>query len=193
MKKLRVRSRPEPPEQGLVVGVVTKPHGVRGELRVRPYDQSSDTLGSVEEVTLEREGKPQTFRIESARRDRKWFIVHLEGVDTRSAAEELRSAEVMVTRDQLPELQPDEFYLADCIGCRAVDGSGEPVGMVEGVEENPAHEQLVISSRGQELLLPCVPRFVKDVRLDTRQVIVEVPEGLPWSRKGSGPGKGDNR
>lgn len=100
------------------------------------------------------------------------LAVLLEGLRTPEQAAALTDSEIRLPRSELPAPGPGECYLADLIGCDAVDRDGEPLGRVEGFLELPAHPVLVV--RGErERLVPLVPDRLVKVEIDARRVTLD--------------------
>jgi 16S rRNA processing protein RimM len=169
----------------LSIGLVTRPHGVNGEVRLRLHNAASTALDEVDEVYLAlpgAAGEPHRYNVEGARYVEGGALCELEGVADRDQADLLRGAEVCVLRDQLAPLGDGEFYLGDLEGCAVVTRDGTAFGVVHQVQELGAHDTLVIHDGEIERLLPYVPQFVVDVDLQARRVVVDPPEGLPEER-----------
>ncbi len=169
----------------LEVGVVAGAHGLRGAVRIRLYDPNSDALTIGRWVELVRgESSLGRFEVRSAAPvpgDTGRVRVELAGVGDRDAAEMLRGAAVKIEREALTALAPDEFYVADTIGRRVIDGAGRELGTVVGVTSNGAQDLLEIRfrdrrGRAQTWLLPVLPVYIRDV--DTTGVRVELPDGM---------------
>jgi 16S rRNA processing protein RimM len=111
--------------------------------------------------------------ITSARPHRDRWLVRFEGVDDRTAAEQLLG--VVLAGEPLGALPDDEHWVHELIGAAVVDRAGESLGRVVAVEANPAHDILVLDDG---VLVPLV--FVVDDRLEERPglVVVDVPPGL---------------
>src|SRR5687767_1184159 len=108
-------------ERLVALGVVARPHGVRGELRVHLYNPESDLLLGRSRVMLSHRGETREREILEARRHGEALLVTLEGVASREAADALRGAELAVPRDELPPLGEGEHYHVDLIGLEARD------------------------------------------------------------------------
>ena len=169
----------------LAIGILTRPHGVLGEVRLRLHDADSIALEQVDAVHLElpgAPGEPRRYAIAAARYVDGGILCELEGVEGRDAAALLRGAEVLVERSALAPLPDGEFYLGDLEGCAVVTRAGQPYGVVHEVQALGAHDTLVIHDGDIERLLPYVPEFVVDVDLEGRRVVVDPPEGMPEAR-----------
>lgn len=139
-------------EDTLEIGVVTKPHGIRGELKVKLHFEGSDALQVASKVALRHEdGRVSWHALEHARAAGKGVLVALEGVATCNDAETLRGAKVLVLRSDLPPLEEGEYYLADLIGCAVFLGE-ERLGTVREVRPDPSVDTLVIEAPDGALL-----------------------------------------
>ncbi len=124
---------------------------------------------------------PEPVRIESVRFHSGYALLRLEGVDSVEAAERYRGCLFGFPPDQLPASDPDSYYHHQLEGLRVVTVQGVLLGVIERIEENPAHEQLVVRPPEPESRLfriPMVQAFVRTVDLEAGQVTVEIPDGL---------------
>ena len=101
------------------LGKITKPHGLRGEVKLRLHWDQSDSLGSLRSIhVVDGSGRRTTYAVDAARRVGKGYLLKLRGVDDCDAAEGLRDCRVEASRDELPALEPGEYYLCDLVGLR---------------------------------------------------------------------------
>lgn len=180
-----------PPDEHLEVGYVCGVHGVRGAILVQLHDPRSEALSSASTLILR---SPDDAAVERAYRVRaktsvpsrsgRWRV-ELHEIDDRDRAEALRGSTLLVSREALPPLEEDEYYLADLMGREVVreDAPGhlQGLGVVVGLMSNGAQDLLEIewidpSGRAQRWLLPALPGFVLDV--DPQRVRVDVPHGM---------------
>lgn len=165
----------------VVLGRLTKPHGVKGELRVDYYADSADLL---EKPLMLRAGRfaPRPVRIREWHLWKDQLILSIEGCNDRSAAEQLRGQELLIDASFLPEAEDDEPYLRDLIGLSVRLADGTVVGELEDVDFPAGQEMWVIrtpeSEGGYEILFPAVPEFVLDIDLDAGSATIAPPEGL---------------
>jgi 16S rRNA processing protein RimM len=137
-------------ERRIALAAVAGAHGVKGELRLKLFSESVESLSRHEKLFV---GGVER-RLLSIR-DAKTPVARIEGVDDRSAAEALRGALVEVDRSALPSLEEGEYYHADLIGLPAVDSDGKPVGTVVAVENYGAGDLLEIEpAEGKRALIP---------------------------------------
>jgi 16S rRNA processing protein RimM len=138
-------------ERRIALAAVAGAHGVKGELRLKLFSDSADSLAAHETVYV---GGVQR-RLLFVRAGGKTAVARLEGVSDRSAAEGLRGALVEVDRAALPPLDEGEYYHADLIGLPCEDREGRRIGTVVAVENYGAGDLLEIEAAdGKHSLIP---------------------------------------
>ncbi len=105
------------------------------------------------------------------------LLVKFEGIDTRSAAEELRGP-VYITEEQQRRLTGDQYWQHELVGCAVVTGSGDEVGEVSSVVGGPVQDLLSVEHDGRTYLVPLVKEIVVQVDLEARRVTIDPPDGL---------------
>ena len=153
----------------LAVGRVARAHGLRGRVLLAPYNADSSGLERIRRLWL----SGREYAVARAERVNLGYLVALEGVTDRDAAEALRGQEVMVDRRELPPPGEDEMYAVDLIGYTVADAQGRVRGVVEGIEEAGAQDLLVLEGGA---LVPL--GLVQEVAPEARRIVIEVPEGL---------------
>ncbi len=147
----------------LEVGRVARAHGLAGEVVVDLWgDGSRLAPGSVlaterGELTVEA-SRPQSHR----------HLVRFRGVEDRAGAEALRG----LVLEAAPVELPGTLWVHELVGAVVVSTDGQELGVVEGLEENPASDLLVLSGGA---LVPL--RFVVSFE-PGGNVVVDVPAGL---------------
>ncbi|HYZ61163.1 MAG TPA: ribosome maturation factor RimM, partial [Acetobacteraceae bacterium] len=145
------------PGKRILMGVIGRPHGVRGLVRVHSY--AAEDLAGYSPL-LDEAGRAWTL---AWRGDGIAELRDEAGraVPDRTAAERLVNMKLYVDRDRLPEPDPDDFYLSDLVGMRAVGPDGAALGRVVQVHDYGAGASLEIAGEGAPLLVPftkaCVP------------------------------------
>ena len=149
----------------LLVGRVTKAHGLRGDVVVH-------LLSTEPEVRLAPGSVLDTVRgpltVESARPHQDRWIVQFEGVLSREAADSLRGTELRA--DAIDD--PDALWVHDLEGAEVVEVDGTPRGRVTAVLANPADDLLELEGGA---LVPV--GFVVERDAEGR-IVVDVPDGL---------------
>lgn len=169
------------PDRLVEIGVMGRPHGVRGELRIFLHNAESDFLVSANQVMLKTTKGVQTYTITDVRPNPKFYIVRLIGVNTREQAELLKGAKLCVDRGTLPEPDSDEFYVTDLVGLEAWDRE-QPLGRVAGSRRQEDVEIVIIRGEREEVEVPLVDDFVSQIDFPNRRLLLRDTEDLPRSK-----------
>lgn len=159
----------------VLLGRINGPHGIRGDVVVHSYTEVPEAIADYGELTDSAGGR--ALRLKVRRVTPKGVIASVAGIGDRTAAEALKGAELWVERDQLPKLEPGEFYYEDLVGLHAVDLEGAQFGEVAGVVNYGAGDLLEIrlaDSRKTELV-PFGEAYVPEVDIEGGRVVVAWP------------------
>jgi 16S rRNA processing protein RimM len=172
-----------PAPSTLLVGVVVRPHGLRGELVVdvrtdSPQERFAD--GSVLTRADARGVPTGALTVESSRPHSGRLLVRFVESPDRDAAESLRGARLLVDTAALPPTgDPDEFHVHQLEGLAAELADGTVVGTVREIAHGPGGELLVLARPdAPDALVPFVRQIVPVVDLDAGRVVLSPPEGL---------------
>ncbi len=132
------------PDTWVPLAEIARPHGVKGELRLRLFNKTSDALLGQDEVLVRlKDGGEHEVSVVRARRADDAILMKLHSVDDRDRAEELRGALVCVRRRDFEEAESGEFYAIDVVGAE-VKLAGERVGTVAELVTYPSVEVLLV-------------------------------------------------
>ena len=159
----------------LRVGKIVRPVGLRGLVGV---GGGEGALGEVKSVVLRRRADEpgERMQVMEARRQGRLWVVQLEGVGGREAAEALVGCEVLAAREDLGEAGEGHHYWADLEGMPVVTVAGRHLGAVTGLYETGGVDVLVVTGGGGEALVPLAPYVTVDRAAG--KVVVDPPEGL---------------
>ena len=112
----------------LVIGEITKPQGVRGELKLRPITCDFERFEGLETAYLKRGDTYEEIRLTVNRISPEAVFFNMEGINDRNAAERLRGELVYVDRAHAVELDEDSTFICDLIGLHGVVDDGRDLG-----------------------------------------------------------------
>jgi len=157
------------------MGVIGRPHGVRGLLHVHSYTAEPAALAGYGPL-LDDSGRAWTLAWRGAG---VAALTDAQGspVADRNAAERLTNTRLYIERERLPSPDPDEFYLADLVGMAALDAAGQALGRVAVVHDYGAGTSLEIEREGAaSLLVPFTLACVPSVDTAAGTLIVTPPD-----------------
>lgn len=170
---------PARPDELIIVGEVSRPHGLRGEVEVVPVTDFPDHLLRLDEAVVVNGGASTPVRIEAARPLGATVLMKFSGIDTPSAAEGLRGATVRIPAEKTVPLPPGEFYVFDVVGLQVCTPEGERVGEVVDVLRTGGNDVYVVRpGRGGEILLPAVDTYICEIDVARGRLVARLPDWL---------------
>lgn len=162
----------------VLLGRITKPHGIRGEVKVHPFSSRPENFLHYREFFISSDDTAEKipYKVDKTRVQGNQVLMQFAGCTMRTDAESLVGCQVWIRRQELPELEENEFYLLELEGKMVVTTDGLELGQVTGILETAAHEILSITGKHQEYLIPVEKSFI--VHIDDEKVVLDVPLGL---------------
>ncbi|MCY4205786.1 MAG: ribosome maturation factor RimM [Bacteroidetes bacterium] len=171
-------------ENLLIVGRIVRTHGLKGECKVVPESDDPNRLQSLKRIWLG--ATPQTAelyeitgtRLQTSKRG-TIVLMQFSGIHTVSDAERLGKPLVFAYQEDLPPLQPGEFFLHDLFGIEVVTEEGEIVGKLKDVWETQNYPLYLIERPGnKEIFIPAVPSLIVSTHIEQKRLVVRAVEGL---------------
>jgi 16S rRNA processing protein RimM len=163
-------------EPTVVVGKVTKAHGVRGEVAVEVRSDNPERFTEGASVFT---SDGRELRIERVHAHGQRTLVRFAGIADRTAAEALAGALLEVPESWLPELAEGEYWPFELEGCRVVTDAGRELGTVSEVIPNPANDLWVaVDDDGVETLVPALRDVIVEVDVAAKRILVRDVPGL---------------
>ena len=162
----------------LAVGLLRRPHGVRGEIMLEVQTSFPERLEPGAKFYAGKKRVPLTVATKG--QHNKGLLLSFEGISDRDEIGRFRNLHLYALESEWPSLPEGEYYDHQLIGLQViVDGTGEKLGELKDVHKTGANDvYIVISVSGREILLPAIPEVILDVDLDHRQMSVYLIPGL---------------
>jgi len=159
------------PNERILLGVIGRPHGVRGLVHLHSYTADPADLTEYGVLSTESgrrfrlrwrgEGIAEVFEVIDRKR---------VAVTSREGAAALVNTRLYISREKLPPAGEEEFYQADLLGLEAFDAAGISIGKVVQVHDYGAGTFLEIGMRMLPFTKACVP--VVDVAGGRIEVVI---------------------
>lgn len=160
-------------EAGKIVGT----HGVRGEMRVQPWCDTTDFLTKFKVFYLDKNGE-KSLKVKSSRAHGNVCLIKADGVDTIEDAERYRGKVIYIDRADC-KLKNGQYFVTDIIGCEVFhEETNELLGKIVDVSETGANDVWHIKNGENEYLVPNIPLFVKNVDIENGKVIIAPIKGM---------------
>ena len=166
-------------EDRFQVGVLTSPHGVRGEMKVYPTTDDPRRFKRLKEVILDTGKENRILEVEGVKFSKQMVIMKFKGIDTPEDVAKYRQCSIYVTRENAVRLGRDEYFIADLMGLKVHNEEDEEIGILREVLETGANDVYIIDLHdGRELLLPAIKDCVLDVDIEGGQIKIHILDGL---------------
>lgn len=166
-------------EEVYKIGVLGKPHGVKGEIQFRFTDDVFDQCDA-DYLVLDMEGILVPFFMEEYRfRSDEVALMKFCNIDTEERARELTGTEVYFPR-AIAEENKDELSWAQIVGFKLLDSkTSKVVGEIVSVDETTINLLFEIKTEtGGELLIPANENLIIGIDKARKTIEVEIPDGL---------------
>ena len=175
------------------MGVITSPHGIRGEVNVYPLTDNPNHFTEIKKCYLKKKDGYEEVTISGCKFFKGMVILGFDEIIDRNSAELLRKTEIYVDRENADPLNDGEYYMADIIGLEIyyIDTEAEkdpecfdPVntvllGKIKDYLDTPAHPVIIAEdTSGNHRLIPPIHEFVKKVDLENGKVYVRLIKGM---------------
>ncbi|MFN7667166.1 MAG: ribosome maturation factor RimM [Burkholderiales bacterium] len=164
----------QPPVDLLPVARLVEAYGIKGWVRLEPFSPDAAALFKAGRWWLKKSDQsPSLFIRQQIRWQGKSLVASFQGLVERGQAESLKGYEVLVSRQDFPALERDEYYWTDLIGCDVINQYQTLLGKVINVIDNGAHAILEIrNDQGEMQWVPFVATHVGRVDLGSRRIEV---------------------
>jgi 16S rRNA processing protein RimM len=169
-------------EKWFNVGKIVNTHGIKGEVRViskTDFPEERYQKGNVLYLFMPQSNTPMELTIKSHRSHKNFDLLVFEGYENINEVEKFRDGILKVPESQLGELDEDEFYYHEIIGCQVFTTAGEELGKVTEILSPGANDVWVVKGKGgKEQMIPYIHDVVKEVDVKEKRIEIEPMEGL---------------
>lgn len=166
-------------ENCFYLGRVVKKYSFKGEVLVKLDTDEPELFTKMESVFVEQHKNLVPFFIlKSSLHKSQLLRIKFEDVDTDAAADALIGTELYVPLTFLPKLTGNKFYYHEIIGFTVEDLSFGKVGTITGVNDTTSQALFEVDRDGTQILIPINDLFIKNVDRDTKNILMDVPDGL---------------
>ena len=169
----------------LIIGLITSCHGINGQVKVKSLSDFEERFLKPGIRWLQKENEPPSkIELTSGYKQpgKETFIIKLQGINTRSQAEELKKNKILVKTNNLPNLKKEEFHLLELVNLQVKILENDELKIIGKVInlENEKNNLLIIElfKNQKKVLIPFVKEIVPIVDLKNNFLIINPPKGL---------------
>jgi 16S rRNA processing protein RimM len=163
----------------IAIARIARTRGNRGEVLADLYTDFPDRFDALKEVWLESgQGSRRRMPLEESWEHKGRRVLKFAGVDSIGAAEDYVGNWVVIPADQAVPLPEGTYFDHDLVGCNVLDIHGNRLGVVQEVLHIAGNDQLAVSNGNKDYLIPAVASFCKEISIQEKKILVDLPEGL---------------
>lgn len=158
------------------VATIINTHGLKGECKL--YLHTDDAFSRFKKGKQLYFEDGRSLEVASYREQKGFGYAKFIGIDTIEKAEALKTKDLFVRKEELPELEDGEYYYYQLMNCKVLNEKKEELGLVTDILETGANLVLRVSSGTSNFLLPFVESFLIDVDIENKVIEIHEMEGL---------------
>jgi 16S rRNA processing protein RimM len=157
----------------ILIGVLRRPHGVAGAVKVESYSGESDHFRALKGVEVELVGpeRQRTVTVDTVDIHNGVPVLHFSGIDSPEEIRAYGGWNIRVDGAFAAPRGPEEYYLSEIVGCTLVNG-GESLGVVEAVVDGGQAPLLEVRRTTGTVYVPFMQRFIGDIDVPSRTIEV---------------------
>lgn len=157
----------------LLIGEITKPQGVQGELKVRPITCDPWRFEDMTYAFVLEGDNYRKVEIKVRKVNEDAVYLRMEGVLTRNDAEEVRGTKLYIDREHAVELDEDSTFICDLMGLKGVLTDGSEIGKIIDVMQPGGNDVYVFKGKKGEVLVPALKSVVVKVDLNEGVMLLD--------------------
>lgn len=156
-----------------------KPIGLLGEVKVALLTDSPDRFDDLEAVMIQPgEGDSFQLRISHVRHGAPFVYLSFVGLSDLSAVSPLRGALLQIPISERVSLPEGRYFQSDLLGLTVCTTKGVHLGEISDIIETGSRDVFVVRDGQSEVLIPAHPKFVREIDLMQKRIVVDPVEGL---------------
>src|SRR3712207_2567145 len=152
----------------LVVGQISKPHGIKGEVKVFPLTDDIKRFKKLDYVII----NDEEFKIESCKLQNDRVISKFDKINSIDEAIRYKNVQLKIRREDAVKLPEDHYYIADLLQCEVYDTEETYLGKMFDVIETGSNDVYWIKNEGKELLIPAIGSVVRKVDIQNSKITI---------------------
>lgn len=167
-------------EKYITVGQISKPYGLRGDVKVIPYTDFPDRFLTTKRLFVLQNNHVLEKQVERACVQENKIIIKLAGINTPEEAGKFRGALLQVPPDEVKELPEGSYYYFQIVGLAVYTLEGKPIGVIEEILNTGSNDVYLVKDpeNKREILLPAIKDVVKKIDLEEKSMFVDLLPGL---------------
>ena len=169
-------------DKWMSIGELVAPHGLKGDIRIKPSSDFPERFTNPGKRWIQKTNElPSEIILMKGKLipGKSIYVISIEGVSSRSAAEKIIGWNLVIPIDSRPELSNDEYHYFDLIGLEVRRGGkkvliGHVTDLIKGGNDILEIELM----EGKKVLVPFVKEIVPEIEIKEKWLLINPPPGL---------------
>ncbi len=153
----------------LKIGLIVKPQGVKGELKIQPLTDDINRFRKLKKVIIDE----KTYPVTKVTVGGGVVFLSIFGVSDRDQAETYRGKFISVNREDAVPLKKDNYFIVDILGCEIFTDYGEKVGEVTDVSSSRTDVFTVKCVDDRTMRFPFLKDLLVSVDVESKKIVVK--------------------
>lgn len=155
-------------QEKLKIGLIVKPQGIKGELKVMPLTDDITRFKKLKKVYIDE----NLHRVSGVKIAGNSVLLALSEITDRNTSESYRGKYLSVDREDAVRLEEGRFFVTDLIGLNVVTEEGENQGEITEITEART-DIVVMVKNGKTARFPFLKDLLVKVDFDNNAFIVK--------------------
>ena len=162
--------------QYLKIGIITRPHGLKGEIKVLPLTDDPERFNKLTKVYLLNNDKYHLENITSVKKANDFIIAKFENYNNREDVEKLRNTYLFIDKKEGVPLEEGEYYTQDLVDCNFYYNN-KLLGNVIDVINEGSCDIFIIKYLGNEIFYPFLSEYINNIDIKNKRININFIEG----------------
>lgn len=154
----------------IVIGQISKPQGIKGEVKVNPLTQDINRFSGLKDIYLGDEKQLRAVRGCRIAADSVYMFI--DGILSRNDAEMARGLYISVSKNDAIPLNEGEYFISDIIGCKIFGNNGIYLGTVKNITNSGSSDVYEAENKGKRILFPFIKKLNAEIDIKNKKITV---------------------
>jgi len=153
----------------LIIGEITKPQGIRGEVKIKPYTDNPERFKKLKNVYVDN----VNYSVMQARVLPDAVFLILKGIADRNSAELLRGKMLEIDRVDAVDLDEGKYFIVDVLGSDLVTENDQILGKIIDINVTGRQDVYTVkNSSGNLMIFPLLKDVLMEIDVENKKVVV---------------------
>ena len=163
----------------ILIGKLTKLHGIKGMLKLASFAESIDTFYDLDWIYRKKgDGSFIKEQIESISPHKTGALVSFTSVKSIEDAQKMVGDELYIEKEYLEDLPDGEYYRHELIGLEVITDQGINIGTIEDLLPTGSNDVFVVRKEGKENMIPATKEVIRDIDIAKGEMIIRPLEKM---------------